>query len=66
MIADMKNILILIVACIALVGCGKASRMEAALTGYSEECVDGVVYLQFTSGVTVKYNRDGTHATCKE
>lgn len=59
----MKKIVIA-VACIVLAGCGGVGHLEASLTGYSESCVDGVAYLQFASGVTVKYNRDGTVVTC--
>ena len=47
-----------------LAGCGNVSRGVAKLTGYSEHCVDGVTYLQFPSGATVKYNPDGSIATC--
>lgn len=46
-------------------GCGRLDRKIAGLTGKGAEvCVDGVLYLQFTSGVTVKYKPDGTVATC--
>jgi hypothetical protein len=63
----MKRIFAIVLCGIALSGCGAADRMGAALTGGgSETCIDGVVYLQFTSGVTVKYNADGTIATCKK
>jgi len=60
----MKAVIIILVALLGLAGCGEMSRGVAKFTGYSEECVDGVLYLQFTSGATVKYNRDGTIATC--
>jgi hypothetical protein len=33
------------------------------MNGYAEVCIDGVIYLQFPSGATVKYNRDGSIAT---
>jgi len=47
-------------------GCGAIDRGMANITGDgSETCHDGVVYLQFTSGVSVKYNKDGSIATCK-
>ncbi|TGL59732.1 hypothetical protein EHQ58_08285 [Leptospira ognonensis] len=48
-----------------LVGCGSLSRGCAKYFGSDEVCVDGVKYLQFTSGASVKYNTDGTIATCK-
>lgn len=47
-----------------LLGCGQVSRMGANLTGNSIECVHGVQYIQFPSGVTVMYNQDGTVKTC--
>jgi len=46
-------------------GCGSLSRSCAKYFGYDEVCVDGVLYLQFTSGASVKYNPDGTVATCR-
>ena len=60
----MKKVMMVAVACVILAGCGGVGQLEASLTGYSESCVDGVAYLQFASGVTVKYNPDGTVATC--
>jgi hypothetical protein len=47
-------------------GCGAIQRETAKWTGDgSETCHDGVMYLQFTSGVSVKYNKDSSIATCK-
>jgi len=61
----MKAILLAILA-LSLSGCGKLDRMFVAITGdASETCHDGVTYLQFTSGASVKYNADGTIAKCK-
>lgn len=54
----------LLVVVLMLSGCGKFDRGVAKWTGSAEVCVDGVRYLQFTSGASVKYNRDGTIATC--
>jgi hypothetical protein len=48
-----------------LTGCGMWGRNVAKFTGSYEECYDGVIYIQFTSGVTVKYRRDGSIATCE-
>jgi hypothetical protein len=56
--------LVLLVVVLMLSGCGKFDRGVAKWTGSAEVCVDGVRYLQFTSGASVKYNRDGTIATC--
>lgn len=61
----MKIISLLFVA-VLLSGCGAFDRMGAGLTGYTTNCVDGVKYLQFPSGVTVKYNQNGTIATCEK
>lgn len=43
---------------------GKFHKAMADRFGSSETCVDGVKYLQFPSGVTVKYNSNGSIATC--
>jgi hypothetical protein len=45
-------------------GCGNFDRHVANLTGSSESCIDGVKYIQFPSGASVKYTRDGRIATC--
>lgn len=60
----MKKILML-VAVLSLAGCGAFDRSVAAWTGKAESCIDGVKYLQFASGVTVKYTPEGKVATCK-
>lgn len=47
------------------VGCGAVDRSLAKFTGdATETCHDGVMYLQFTSGASVAYNKDGTVKTC--
>lgn len=58
-----RNVLV-IAALLSLSACGSASRIGANLTGYTNECVDGVKYVQFPSGVTVKYGPDGKIVTC--
>jgi hypothetical protein len=45
-------------------GCGNLDRHVANLTGSSESCIDGVKYIQFPSGASVKYTKDGRIATC--
>jgi hypothetical protein len=50
---------------LSLVGCGAFSKGAANILGQTVECVGGVVYYQFPSGVTVAYNPDGTIKTCK-
>ena len=56
---------LLIISIFFLVGCGNFSKSIAEIKGHSEICIDGVTYLQFTSGATVKYNKTGTISTCK-
>lgn len=46
-------------------GCGWFDRETAKLIGKSESCIDGVTYIQFASGVTVKYRPDGAVWTCQ-
>jgi hypothetical protein len=50
----------------SLVGCGAVDRMVAHYTGYSKICVDGVTYLQFTSGASVQFDKSGKIVTCTE
>ena len=59
--------MILIAALAAtLTGCGWYERKVVAnITGYSKICVEGVTYLQFTSGVTPQVNLDGRPVACK-
>lgn len=50
---------------IGLSGCGKVQQLSAHWTGdATETCHDGVVYLQFTSGASVKYDRTSHVVTC--
>jgi uncharacterized protein YceK len=56
----MKKIIVIILLVSVLVGCGSVNKAIAHYKGYTEVEVDGVIYLQFPSGVTVKYNADGT------
>lgn len=61
----MKFILVCLVV-LSLTGCGVWERFAGGVSvGGYESCVDGVTYLQFTSGVTVKYLPDGKIANCK-
>lgn len=47
-------------------GCGRLDRWWAGTTGQpTQTCVDGVYYLQFTSGASVKYTQDGKVETCR-
>lgn len=60
----MKKILLaILLLCVS--GCGKFDRWKVAMTGDAvETCHAGVIYLQFTSGATVKYKRDGSISLC--
>lgn len=49
---------------LVLAGCGRFDRAKAHLLGHSTICVDGVNYLQFSSGATVKYDRTGKISLC--
>lgn len=60
----MKITILLLLAVTALSGCGWFDRATATATGYARVCVDGVEYLQFTSGTTVAYSSDGKVKTC--
>jgi hypothetical protein len=51
---------------LTMVGCGSVSRDCATWTGNDKVCIDGVQYIQFTSGVSVAYNQDGTVKVCGE
>jgi uncharacterized protein YceK len=61
----MKNLLIILIAALALTGCGKMDQLEAHYTGFSKICIDGVTYIQFTSGASVQVDRDGKPVACK-
>lgn len=47
-----------------LAGCGKMTQMDAHWTGYSIICVNGVSYIQFTSGASVQYDQAGKIVSC--
>lgn len=54
---------ILIIFLLCLCSCGSFKQGISKFTGYSEITIDHVVYIQFPSGVTVKYNENGTICT---
>lgn len=49
---------------LSLSGCGWFERRVATWTGYSRMCIEGVSYLQFTSGASAEYTRDGKIKNC--
>lgn len=63
----MKHLKMIITICLAVMlsACGAVDRQVATLAGYSKVCVDGVVYLQFTSGSAVQVDAMGKPVVCK-
>jgi len=63
----MKHLKMIIAVCLAVMlsACGAVDRQVASLTGYSKVCVDGVIYLQFTSGSAVQVDATGKPVVCK-
>lgn len=53
-----------LIALTLLAGCGKFDQLTAHYTGYSKICVEGVSYLQFTSGATVQIDKTGKIVMC--
>jgi hypothetical protein len=43
---------------------GMFKKQWANYTGYSTICIDGVEYIQFSSGASVKYNKEGKVELC--
>ena len=60
----MKTTTLILIATTMLTGCGWFSLLNAASTGHATACIDGVEYLQFASGVTVAYTREGDVKVC--
>lgn len=56
--------IIAMVLALSISACGNFDRHVANLTGFSESCIDGVRYIQFPSGASVKYTKEGRIATC--
>lgn len=50
---------------LTIASCGWLDRQIGVFTGYSKMCVDGVSYLQFTSGASVQYDISGKPVACK-
>lgn len=61
----MRKLILVTALALAVSGCGKMDQMEAHYTGYSKICVDGVTYIQFTSGATAQVDKDGKPVPCK-
>lgn len=67
--STLANIVVFSIAVVAFAligGCGAVDRGTSYWSGQpSEVCVSGVTYLQFTSGATVKVDREGKPVACK-
>ena len=61
----MKRLIFLVLGSCLLFGCGGMQRSCAVVKGHDKVCIEGVSYLQFPSGVTVQYNKDGKVVLCK-
>jgi uncharacterized protein YceK len=62
----MIKALVITIAAVALTGCGMVEKTTAELRGYSKICVDGVTYLQFSSGATVQVDLQGNPVACNK
>lgn len=61
-----KKMCLVVMVCSLFMGCGKFDRLSTSVTGApSKVCVDGVSYLQFTSGATVQVDINGKPIACK-
>ena len=61
----MKTAILILLTATMLTGCGWLDRKKAAFTGEATKtCIDGVLYLQFTSGATVAYTPDSKVKPC--
>ena len=49
----------------SLGGCGYVGRINATYTGFSKMCVEGVSYIQFTSGASVQLDKNGKIVECQ-
>lgn len=63
---SLKSKYLLLIGVLLLYGCSSLNSFKYNSTdGPLEICYDGVVYLlYFTSGVSAKFNQDGTIVTC--
>lgn len=60
----MKKLLIIGLAGL-LSGCGYIDNKIMDYSDHVTICVEGVNYVQFKTGASVKYNPDGTISTCQ-
>ena len=58
-------VVVSVIGAILFFSSGYFKRTLAQYTGYSTICVDGVKYIQFISGASVKYTTDGSIEKCR-
>lgn len=58
------KLLLITLFTVTLMGCGQTDRIIAKWTGYQKVCVEGISYIQFTSGATLQVNQSGLPVTC--
>jgi len=62
---EAAQVVSVILLAMLLSSCGQREQGVVRINGGGvETCHDGVSYLQFNQGASVKYNADGTIATC--
>lgn len=63
----MKKLLLPILACLLLTGCGSWNQLIAHISDYTFVCVKetNVVYVQFPTGVAPLYTPQGGLVSCK-
>jgi hypothetical protein len=62
----MKKLIIFMILLPIISSCGEWDRTKSKFTGdATKTCVDGVTYLQFTSGATVQFDLSGKPVPCK-
>lgn len=62
----MRKLTLVAAFALAVSGCGKMDRAVAGFTGDAvKTCVDGVTYLQFTSGAAVQVDANGKPVPCE-
>lgn len=62
----LNYVIVMLAFALTLTACGAVDRGVAKFTGKAAKvCVDGVTYLQFTSGATVQVDRQGKPVACE-
>lgn len=56
----------LLASLLFLTSCGYLNRLTGYVKGYERTCIAGVSYLQFPSGASVEYTKDGKIKLCED